>query len=135
MPKTLLNPTSLAKPSGFTHGIVTQGGRLLFIAGQTAMDSTGAIVAQPPDIAGQFRQVLSNIKTIIDEAGGQMTDIVKMTIFVTDKAAYQLHLKELGAIHQSFFGKYYPAMALIEIKSLWNEEAMIEIESIAVIGD
>jgi enamine deaminase RidA (YjgF/YER057c/UK114 family) len=134
MPKTPLNPSTLAKPSGFTHGIVTQGGRLLFIAGQTAMDSTGAIVTQPPDIVGQFRQVLSNIKAVIDEAGGQMTDIVKMTIFVADKAAYQLHLKELGTIHQSFFGKYYPAMALIEIKSLWNEEAMIEIESIAVIG-
>lgn len=135
MSKTLLNPASLAKPSGFTHGIVTQGGRLLFIAGQTAMDSTGAIVAQPPDIVGQYKQVLTNIKVVINEAGGQMTDIVKLTIFVTDKAAYQLHLKELGTIHQSFFGKYYPATALIEIKSLWNEEAMIEIESIAVIGD
>jgi enamine deaminase RidA (YjgF/YER057c/UK114 family) len=131
---TFHNPPTLAKPSGFSHGIVTQGGRTLYIAGQTAMDASGKIVASPPDMVGQFRQVLSNIKTVIDAAGGQMTDIVKMTIFVTDKAAYQLNLKEIGKIYQSYFGKHYPVMALIEIKSLWDEEAMIEIESVAVLG-
>jgi enamine deaminase RidA (YjgF/YER057c/UK114 family) len=133
MTKTFLNPTTLAKPSGFTHGVLTQGGRTLYIAGQTAMDATGTVVAKPPDMVGQFRQVLANTKTVIDEAGGQMTDIVKMTIFVTDKAAYQMHLKEIGKIYQSYFDRHYPAMALIEIKSLWDEEAMIEIESVAVI--
>lgn len=132
--KTLLNPPTLAKPSGFTHGILTEGGRLLTIAGQTSLDASGRIV-YPNDLVNQFRQVLTNIQTIVTAAGGQMTDIVRFTIYVTNKAEYKAHLKAIGEIYQSFFGKYYPAMALLEIKSLWDDAAMIEIESTAVIGD
>jgi enamine deaminase RidA (YjgF/YER057c/UK114 family) len=133
MPKTLLNPASLAKPSGYTNGILTQGGRLLFLAGQTGLDASGTIVSTVPNITPQFHQALSNLQAVVTEAGGQMTDIVKLTIYVTHKAVYQENLKELGAIHKSFFGKYYPAMALVEVKSLWNAEAMVEVEGIAVI--
>jgi enamine deaminase RidA (YjgF/YER057c/UK114 family) len=130
--KTLFNPPTLAKPSGFTHGILTEGGRLLTIAGQTALDASGQIV-HPNDIVNQFRKVLSNIQTIVTAAGGQMTDIVRFTIYVTNKADYKTNLKAIGDVYQSFFGKYYPAMALIEIKSLWDDAAMIEIESTAVL--
>ena len=132
--KTHLNPPTLAKPLGFTHGILTEGGRLLIIAGQTSLDASGKVV-HPNDLVNQFRQVLTNIQTIITAAGGQMTDIVRFTIYVTDKAEYRANLKSIGEIYQTFFGKYYPAMALIEIKSLWDDNAMIEIESMAVIGD
>jgi enamine deaminase RidA (YjgF/YER057c/UK114 family) len=134
MNKTLLNPSTLAKPSGYTNGILTEGGRLLFIAGQTGMDASGRI-AHPNDIANQFRQALSNIKEVVISANGQMTDIVKLTVYVTNKAAYKSSLKAIGEVYQAFFGKYYPAMALVEVKSLWDDEAMIEIESVAIIGD
>ncbi len=134
MPKTLLNPSTLAKPSGYTNGILTQGGKLLFLAGQTGLDANGKIVSAG-HIVPQFQQALSNLQAVVTAANGQMTDIVKLTIYVTSKVAYQGSLKELGQVHQAFFGKYYPAMALVEVKSLWNPEAMVEVEGIAVIEE
>ena len=130
----ILNPSSLARPTGFSHGILTTGGRLLFLAGQTSIDAAGEIVA-PGDIVGQYRHVLSNLKAVVEEAGGQMTDIVKMTIFVGDRDNYTENLKSLGRVHKEFFGAYYPATALLEISRFFQEGVMVEIEGIAVIGD
>lgn len=129
---TVLNPSSLAKPSGYSHGVVAHGGRLLFLAGQTGMDASGAIIA--PDIVTQFRRALANLQAVVEAAGGQKTDVVKLTIFVTDKAAYQARRQEIGVVYQSFFGRYYPAMTLVEVKSLWDAEALVEVEGIAVLG-
>ncbi|MBI5053781.1 MAG: RidA family protein [Chloroflexi bacterium] len=134
MNKQIINPSSLAKPTGYANGILTQGGKIVFLAGQTAMDNTGGIVA-PNDIVAQFTQALSNLKAVVTEAGGEITDIVKLNLYVTNKAAYKANLKPIGASYRSFFGKYYPAMTLVEVKSLFDDEAMIEIEGIAVIGD
>ncbi len=131
--KTVVNPALLAKPSGYSNAILTEGGRLLFLAGQTGMDATGAI-AHPGDVVAQFRQALANLKTVVEEAGGTMTDIVKLTIFVTDKAAYRLNLKPIGEVYRSVFGRHYPAMTLIEVKSLFDDAAMVEIEGIAVLS-
>lgn len=133
MEKQIVNPTSLVKPSGYAHGVVTQGGRLLFLAGQPALNAEGKIVA-PGDIAGQFNQSFKNLKTVLEEAGGTMTDIVKLTIYVTDKSAYLSNLKPIGAVYRSYFGRYYPAMTLVEVKSLFDDAALVEIEGTAVIG-
>lgn len=133
MEKIILNPASLAKPIGYSHGVRTQGGSLLFLAGQTGMDSTNKI-ASPGDIAAQFEQALSNLQTVVTEAGGKMTDIVQMTIFITDKSAYISNLKGVGEAYKSYFGRYYPAMTLVEIKSLFDDQALVEIEGTAVIG-
>ncbi len=132
MDKTIINPASLAKPSGYANGVLTSGGRLLFLAGQTGMDETGRIAA-PGDLVAQFTQALANLKAVLDEAGGAMTDIVKLTIFVADKQAYKANLKPLGEAYRSFFGRYYPAMTLVEVKSLFDDEALVEIEGLAVI--
>jgi len=132
--KTIINPASLTKPAGYAHGVRTAGGRLVFLAGQTGMDANGDLVS-PGDLAAQFAQALSNLKTVIEEAGGQATDIVKLTIFVTDKAAYSANLKPIGSAYRSVFGRYYPAMTLVEIKSLFDDGALVEIEGMAVIGD
>jgi len=134
MDKKILNPPSLVKPTGYANGVFTQGGKIVFLAGQTAMDNTGGIVA-PNDIVAQFTQCLSNLKAVVTEAGGEMTDIVKLNLFVTNKAAYKANLKPIGASYRNFFGKYYPAMTLVEVKSLFDDEAMIEIEGIAVIRE
>lgn len=133
MEKQIVNPTSLVKPSGYAHGVVTQGGRLLFLAGQPALNAEGKIVA-PGDIAGQFNQSFKNLKTVLEAAGGTMTDIVKLTIYVTDKSAYLSNLKPIGAVYRSYFGRYYPAMTLVEVKSLFDDAALVEIEGTAVIG-
>lgn len=130
--KTVVNPALLAKPSGYSNAILTEGGRLLFLAGQTGMDATGAIT-HPGDVVAQFRQALANLKTVVEEAGGTMTDIVKLTIFVTDKAAYRLNLKPIGEVYRSVFGRYYPAMTLVEVKSLFDDAAMVEVEGMAIL--
>ncbi len=132
MKKTLINPPELARPIGFNHGVLVAGGNLLFLAGQTASDAAGNIVA-PGDLVAQYEQVLLNHKIVVEAAGGTMQDIVKMTIFVRDRDAYLAHLKALGAVHRSYFGTYYPATALFEISRFYQDEALIEIEGIAVI--
>ncbi len=132
MKKEIVNPASLAKPSGYSHGVMVEGGRALFLAGQTGVDATGRIAA-PGELVAQFRQALANLQAVVAEAGGEMTDIVKLTIFVTDKAAYQANLKPIGEAYRSFFGRYYPAMTLVEVKSLFDDEAMVEIEGMAIL--
>ncbi len=134
MEKTILNPARLPKPAGYAHGICTQGGRLVFLAGQTGSDVAGQMAA-PGDLPIQFAQALSNLKAVVEEAGGQTTDIVKLTLFVTDKAAYRANLRPIGEAYRSIFGRYYPAMTLVEVKSLFDDGALVEIEGLAVIGD
>jgi len=130
--RTVINPASFVKPSGYSNGIVTEGGKLVFLAGQTGMDATGAI-AHPGDLVAQFRQALANLKVVVEDAGGAVGDIVKLTLFVTDKAAYRANLKPIGEVYRSFFGRYYPAMTLVEVKGLFDDQALIEIEGLAVV--
>src|SRR6266702_7698653 len=129
---TLINPSALARPRGFSHGILVTGGRLLFLAGQTASDAEGRIVA-PGDLVAQYEQVLRNIKVVVEAAGGKMQDIVKINIFIRDRDDYLAHLKPLGQVHKSFFGAYYPAAALFEVSRFFQDEALIEIEGMAVL--
>src|SRR5947209_19922431 len=133
MGKNIINPPGLVRPVGFSHGMLITGGQLLFLAGQTASDAEGRIVA-PGDIVAQYEQVLRNLQTVVEAAGGKMQDIVKMTIFIRERDDYLAHLKPLGKVHQSFFGAYYPATALFEISRFFQDEALIEIEGIAVLG-
>ena len=133
MKKTIINPPTLARPRGFSHGILVTGGRLLFLAGQTGSDAEGRIVA-PGDLVAQYEQVLRNLQTVVEAAGGKMQDITKINIFVRDRDDYLAHLKPLGKVHRSFFGAYYPATALFEISRFFQDEALIEIEGIAVLG-
>ncbi|TME06421.1 MAG: RidA family protein [Chloroflexi bacterium] len=132
MGKILVNPPSLARPSGFNHGILVTGGDLLFLAGQTGSNAEGQIVA-PGDLVAQYEQTLRNLQTVVEAASGKMQDIVKVNIFVRDRDDYLDHLKPLGVIHKSFFGAYYPAAALFEVSRFFQDEALIEIEGLAVI--
>src|SRR5437660_9767030 len=81
MGKTIINPPNLARPSGFSHGIIVTGGQLLFLAGQTGSDAEGRITA-PGDLVAQYEQVLHNLHTVVEAAGGKMQDIVKINIFI-----------------------------------------------------
>jgi enamine deaminase RidA (YjgF/YER057c/UK114 family) len=134
MPKQLVNPPSLPAPRGFNHGIITTGGRLLFLAGQDAGDATGQIVA-PGNLEAQFEQVLRNLQAVVEEAGGSMQNIVKLNIFVANRSDYRAKLKPLGKIFRHYFGDYYPTTALFEVSAFFQEGNLIEMEGIAVLDD
>ena len=131
--KTIVNPSTLPRPIGFSHGITTTGGKLVFLAGQTGSDSKGDIIA-PGDLVAQFEQTLRNLQAVVGEAGGTLRDVVKMNLFVRDRDDYVARRKALGEVYRKYFGSWYPTMALFEISALFQEEALIEIEGIAVIG-
>lgn len=120
-------------PSGYSHGIESDGKRTIYLAGQVAFDTQGTIVGAH-DLVKQFDQALSNLQETLHAARAEMTDIVKLLIFVKDKRDYQEHLKEIGAVYRNYFGKYFPAMSLVEVSNLFEEDALIEIEGIAVVS-
>ena len=129
---SVINPPSLVEPVGYAHAVEVSSGRTIYLAGQVAFDAVGQIVA-PGDIVGQFDQALQNLQTVMHSAGGEMTDIVKLLIFVKDKDQYKQNMKELGKVYREFFGRYYPAMSLVEVSSLFEDDALLEIEGVAVI--
>jgi reactive intermediate/imine deaminase len=131
MMNAIVNPPELSPPVGFSHAISTSGGKTIFLAGQVAFDASGKIIHQG-DLVKQFEQVLLNLEAVLNAAGGEMTDIVKLTIYVRDKKEYAAKLKEIGKIYRSYFGKYFPAMTLVEVSSLFEDDALLEIEGIAV---
>jgi enamine deaminase RidA (YjgF/YER057c/UK114 family) len=126
-----LNPAGLAAPSGFSHAVTATGGRLVFLAGQTAVDQDGRVVGD--GIVAQFERALSNLLTALAEAGGSPDQLAKLTIFVTDPADYRAHAAEIGEVWRSLVGRDYPAMALIGIVRLWDVDALVELEGIAVL--
>ncbi len=130
MPKQIVNPPQLAPPRGFNHGIVGDRGRILFLAGQDGSDNTGQIIA-PGDVVAQYEQVLKNLQAVVQAAGGQMTDIVKLNIFVSNRDDYVSKLEAIGHIHKQYFGSYYPAMALLEVTGFFQKSALIELEGFA----
>lgn len=128
----IVNPDVLGTPRGWNNGLLApSGGRVLFVAGQTARDGTGRLAAT--DFVGQFAAALDHILLVVRAAGGDAQDIGRLTIFVTDIAAYRASLKPLGAAYRQRMGRHYPAMALVEVKSLVDPGALIEIEATAVL--
>lgn len=129
-----VNPPSLARPVGYSHGIEVQGGKTLYVAGQVAFDKDGKLVGAG-DLAAQFRQICQNLKAVLLARAGQLNDIVKLTIFVLDKSAYKTRAKDIGAVYREFFGRHYPAMTLLEVKGLYDDDqgCLMEIEAVAVV--
>jgi enamine deaminase RidA (YjgF/YER057c/UK114 family) len=125
----LVNPGSLAVPSGFSHGVLA--GNTLYLGGQTAMDQSGEIVAG--GIVEQFRQVFGNVLETVAAAGGKPSDLVSVNIYLTDIEDYQRNGREIGRIWREMAGTHYPAMAGLGVTKLWQPEALIEIQGIAVI--
>lgn len=134
MPKltTAVNPPTLAKPVGFSHGFEAQGGKTLYMAGQVATDKAGTVVGKG-DLVAQFRQVCENLKALVLARGGQMNDIVKLTVYVLSKADYKAKAKDIGLVYREYFGRHFPAMTLVEVKGLYDDDCAIEIEGVAVI--
>jgi enamine deaminase RidA (YjgF/YER057c/UK114 family) len=129
-----VNPPSLAKPVGYSHGIEVQGGKTLYVSGQVAFDKDGKLVGRD-DLVAQFRQICENLKAVLLARAGQLNDIVKLTIYVLDKSAYKARIKEMGAVYREFFGRHYPAMTFLEVKGLYDDDqgCLMEIEAVAVV--
>jgi len=127
--KTLL-PPGWPRPHGYSNG-VEAGGRLVFVAGQIGWTPEGVFVETT--LAGQFRQTLANTLAVLAEAGAGPEHIARMTWYITDKRAYLAARAEIGAVWRALMGKNYPAMAVVEVKALIEDAALIEIETTAVI--
>jgi enamine deaminase RidA (YjgF/YER057c/UK114 family) len=134
MPKLTMavNPPTLAKPAGYSHGFEVQGGKTLYMAGQVATDKAGTVVGKG-DLVAQFRQVCENLKTLLLARGGQMNDIVKLTMYVLSKDDYKAKAKDIGLVYREYFGRHFPAMTLVEVKGLYDDDCAIEIEGVAVV--
>ena len=128
-------PRTLPKPQGFSYGYEVKHGRLVFIAGQVARDGENNVVGKG-DIVAQFRQVCANIHTVMSAAGGEMTDIVKLTIYVLDVPEYKRRQREIGGVYREYFGKHFPAMTLVGARDLFDaaDGCVLEIEGVAALA-
>jgi enamine deaminase RidA (YjgF/YER057c/UK114 family) len=131
--RAIIRPPSLARPAGYSHGIKVRGGETLYVAGQVAFDADGKVVGAG-DIIRQFERALANLCQVLEAAGAVPHDVVKLNISTSDMAAYKANLKAIGEAYRSVFGYHYPAMTLVEVKSLYDDGILVEIEAIAVLG-
>jgi enamine deaminase RidA (YjgF/YER057c/UK114 family) len=127
----IINPDSMAPPSGYAHAV--RAGDTVYLGGQTALDKDMNIVEG--GIVEQFVQAFGNVLTSLEEAGGKPEDLVSVTIYLTDVDDYMAHGREIGRLWREMAGRKYPAMAGIGVTRLWQKEALIEIQGVAVIQD
>jgi enamine deaminase RidA (YjgF/YER057c/UK114 family) len=129
-----INPPSLMKPAGFAHAMQVTQGRVVFLSGQVAKDRDGKVVGAG-DIVAQFRQVCENLRTLVNAAGGSLTDVAKLTIYVLDVPDYKRRVREIGGVYREYFGRHFPAMTLVGARDLFDaaDGCILEIEGFAVI--
>ncbi|MGH3508968.1 MAG: RidA family protein [Nocardioidaceae bacterium] len=125
-----VNPPSLAEPSGFSHAVVATG-TTVHLAGQTGMDAAGRIVGG--GVVAQFERALANVLTALGSAGGAATDLASMTIYIVDLDDYRAHAAQLGRVWHRLVGTAYPAMAAVGVARLWDADALVELQAVAVL--
>ncbi|MFF4187506.1 RidA family protein [Streptomyces sp. NPDC001691] len=126
-----VNPAGLSPATGFSHAVVATGSRVVFLAGQTALDTDGKVVGAT--LPEQFRTALANLLAALAAAGGGPGDLARVTVYATDVADYREKARELGAIWRELAGRDYPAMAVIGAVRLWDAEALVELDGFAVL--
>ncbi|MEW2295398.1 RidA family protein [Streptomyces sp. NPDC006743] len=127
-----VNPPELSPPTGFSHAVVATGSRVVFLAGQTALDQDGKVAGKT--LPEQFARALTNLLTALRASGGTPADLARVTVYATDVAAYRAHAGELGRLWHRLAGRDYPAMAVVQVVRLWDEEAMVELDGLAVLA-
>jgi len=128
----MLQPVDWQESRGFAHGVVARG-RLVFTAGQIGWDERNRIHSR--NLVDQVRQALRNVLAIVAEAGGGPEHIVRLTWFITDKAEYSEHQKEIGEVYREVMGYHYPAMSVLVVAALIEDDAKVEIEATAVVPE
>jgi len=122
----IINPDALGRPSGWNHGMLAPaGGRILFVAGQTAPERAGLVE--------QWAGALERVLEVVRAAGGGPEQIGRLTVYITDRQTYIASLKPLGEVHRRLMGRHFPAMALLEVRGLVDSNAVVEIEATAVL--
>jgi enamine deaminase RidA (YjgF/YER057c/UK114 family) len=129
--KKLIHPTHFPKPRGYTNGVLSMPGRMLYIAGQVAFDKNARIVS--PDFTTQFLAALDNVVDVVRTAGGGTEHIVKLVAFVTDLDKYRSSQQAIGDGWRARMGSYYPAMSLVKVAGLIEPGALVEIEGVAIL--
>ena len=124
-----VNPQELGPARGFSHATVAGG--LVWLGGQIGSDSSGA-VAEPGDIVAQFKRAAGNVSIALRAVGSAPADTVKLTYYVTDLKTYKDNLRAIGSAYREVFGHHYPATTLVEVSSLFDPDALVEIEAVAV---
>jgi len=126
----LLQPDGWAAPRGYSNGVIATG-RQLYVAGQIGWDAQQRLV--PGGLVPQVRQALENIVTVLATGGARPEHLVRLTWYLTDRAAYLAAAKEIGAVYREVIGRHYPAMTAVEVSALMEAESVVEIEATAVI--
>ncbi|MEU9178970.1 RidA family protein [Streptomyces sp. NPDC048550] len=126
-----INPAELSPPTGFSHAVAASGSRLVFLAGQTALDASGKVVGDT--LPEQFERALANLLAALAASGAAPADLVRVTVYTVDVDAYRTHASELGRVWRRLAGREYPAMAVIGVVRLWDEPALVELDGIAVL--
>jgi enamine deaminase RidA (YjgF/YER057c/UK114 family) len=128
-PPRNVNPDGLGAARGFSHATVAGG--LVWLGGQIGSDATGRIL-EPGDIVAQYTRAVRNVSIALRAAGSAPEDTVKLTYYVTDLKAYQDNLQAIGSAYREVFGRHYPATTLVEVRSLFDPDALVEIDAVAV---
>lgn len=125
-----INPAALAPPRGYSHGTIGEG-RILFVAGQIGWNEHAELVSDR--FVDQFDRALANVLSVVNDAGGTAASVGRLTIYVVDKSEYLDATKEIGERYRARMGTHFPAMTLVEVKSLLEPGALVEIEATAII--
>jgi enamine deaminase RidA (YjgF/YER057c/UK114 family) len=128
---TRVSPPDAPPPKGYTPAVSVIAGRLVFLSGQTALDPSGTIRGET--VVEQFDRALGNLVQALTAAGGTPDQLVKVTVFCVDPADYRRHSAELGRVWRERAGRDYPAMTLVGVTRLWDEEALVELEGVAAL--
>ena len=130
MTKEIIQPEGWKRPRGYSNGILAEG-RILAVGGQIGWNADEVFEAK--DFLGQFDQALANIRAVLDAAGAHPEDVIRMTVYVTDLDSYRASVGDLGPIWKKHMGRWFPAMALVGVTGLVEPEALVEIETTAVL--
>jgi enamine deaminase RidA (YjgF/YER057c/UK114 family) len=127
---TILQPAGWARPKGYANGVAAEG-RLVFVGGQIGWNRQSRFECH--DLVGQVRQTLQNVVDVLAEAGAGPQHIVSMTWYLTRKKDYLDNLEAIGKAYREIIGRHYPAMAVVEVTSLVEDSAKVEIQATAVV--
>lgn len=128
----ILQPAGWPRPKGYSNAIEVQG-RTIYVAGLIGWTPEEKFEAT--DLPGQLEQILRNLVGLLAEAGAGPEHVVRMTWYVTDKAAYLNDLQRIGDIYRTVMGRVFPVMAVVQVVALMEDDALIEIEATAVVAD
>lgn len=132
MPHHIIDPDGWAPAKGYANGVLTDDGHL-FVGGQIGWNAAQRF--ETHDFIGQMTQALRNILQVVEEAGGSATDITRLTWYITDKKEYLSRQSEVGAAYRSVLGRHFPAMTMVVVADLIEDEALVEIEATAALSN